>query len=510
MFDQSELVVLKSALEAKANADADRRAECERRMDMLEDDWAGQLRNFIFESFESENAKELWKVSDTTNNPAKRIIDEISMLYREPPTWDFAEGVDGELWQDILARANANAVLPELNRVTNACNESVAVVQPDARRTKLKIHVVSPADVIAGQDPRDPTEPLWIAWRESMVDSPKQMPFWRFWSAGEHPITALLNDKFEEIKGTREPNPYTDENGMPVLPATIYHSRYPMGRLWRRTQGKDIFDATLLIALLETWINHLVRTDSHRQKYASGQMQPSGSYRGGTLDVLLFQSSDGNPLTIGEFSSQSDWAGLGGIVARKLENVLNNNGLSMSDFRVEGSPQSGFALRVRKEGLIELRERQIPVFTQNDQGLYATVAAVWNFERDNAMSSMFSNEALPWPSEAEPTPTYAPFQTTLTVQERREQLDLDRQRIRLGLETPVSIFQREHPGISEEEARDRVTRNLVDTRQLGFEELVPSVEINRENAQGLLASALADRLARRSEQEDQQGGEDET
>ena len=49
---------------------------------------------------------------------------------------------------------------------------------------------------------------------------------------------------------------------------------------------------------------------------------------------------------------------------------------------------------------------------------------------------------------------YANLATELTVQERQAQLQMDLDRMVLGLETPVSLYLRDHPGSTEEGARE--------------------------------------------------------
>lgn len=507
LWEGSELAALKSFFNAKENADSMRRKEAEARLNYLEDDWKPYLLRKLSEIYNTENAREIRKLADTSNNPSKRIIDELSTIYDEPPTWAFGELVtpeQREQWGEILETASHEVQLPENNRIVNACNESAIWVTLDETRTALSFQVIDPSRIIAWQFPNNPTKPWALMIFMGMVDSTGGKPYWLYMSADPmDPNRSNFHRRDldgREIPGTRIPNPYRDDLGLPVLPVEIYHRRAPRGRLWDRTSGNDLFELTLLLGVLESAINHLVRTDSHAQKYVSGKLSSSSSVRAGTLDVLSFQSHDGSPIAIGQFLSQSNWDGLGGITTRKLQNVLNNHGMSLGDFRLEGSPASGFALRVRKERVVEQRRRQIPLFRTHDRNLYRIVQAVWNFELTNSESAVDGLE-LPPRSIAKPDPKYAPYQQPLTVQERQTEHALTLERIRLGLDNPVDVLMRENPGMSREDAESRLLENVEITRRVGFRALVPNAKINQANAVGSLAGAVAEQLAAKREQQ---------
>lgn len=512
LYSGSEVSPLTALFESKTEADKLRRLEAERRLDVYEDDWEGILKARIMDIFAPENAREIQKVADTTNNPLKRIINEVSTLYCPMPTWEFEEGTDGELWHEILEDAHAELVMPRLNRYVNLLNEAVLYVAPVGDR--LRFHAVPSSEVIAWEDPHDPVLPMAIMVRSTMANTNNQPPHWHYWSRDpEAPVYKLLDYKGRVLEHVE--NPYRDEFGRPVLPAVIYHRELPSFGIWDCTSGNDLFEATVLIGLLETWINHLIKTDSVRQKYASGLLDVNAATVGGPNSVLTFRSPDGSPVNVGEFTSQADWTGLSAVIMRKINNVLTNYGMSMQDFQVSGDAQSGFALRVRKEGLIEMRERQAPVYKAWDKELYRVVSAVWNFERTNRESDITGPE-LPWRSVARPRVHYAEFQTTLTVQERQAELELAKVRIEMGLESPLTVYMQENPGTSKEQALKAIQENKADTRAVKaimgapIEGAEQAAVTPPPGSQPDLAGTLAQVMARRAAERERaaQGGDE--
>ena len=392
-------------------------------------------------------------------------------MYTRPPAWSFASEGTAELWRSIQDGANAAAVFPELNRMVNLLNECLVYVRPCGDH--LTYRLVLPQDVTVWPDPDNPATPFAAMFRESMVNVPKGSPVYHYWSRYEDkPEYRCFDAGGREIR--KEVNPYKDEAGMPAIPLTAYHRSLPTWSFWDQTTGGDVYELTIMVGMWETWVNHLIRTDSTRQKWASGQLMMTDQ-QGGPTAIMSLRSTDATPVSVGEFSSQSDWAGLGGQIKRKLQNVLDNNGMSLADDRTSGDPTSGFALTVRSKGLTDLRERQVPLYRTWDRGLYATVAAVWNFELTNPKSPAITGNPLPWPSEAKPDIKYAQFQTSQTVEERNLAYDLAVKQMSKGLTSPLVLYMEEHPGCTEGEARAAIQKNLADTQAIAPEPVAPPV-----------------------------------
>ena len=111
---------------AKQGAERERRQDATERHDAYNDDFADVLRARIDATYTQANAEELVKVIDTTNNPLKRIVNEVSVLYSRPPVRKLATSEATATWRDILHRANASVVFPRLDCLTNLLNTNYA------------------------------------------------------------------------------------------------------------------------------------------------------------------------------------------------------------------------------------------------------------------------------------------------------------------------------------------------------------------------------------------------
>lgn len=516
LYSGSEILVLKSLFEAKNQMELERRAMAERRIDVYRDDWESILREEIHTIFKRKNAVEIVKVCDTSNNPLKRIIDETSTIYDDPPRWKFAEGAPedtADTWEMIQRQAKARVVMPELNRMTQLCNDSFFYVVPKGKR--LTYWVVTPKDMIAWQDPDDPTSPLAVLLRVGMQDTPGQTERWIYWSRHrDTPRWQVLDTQGRVIREGENPYRDPDDPTQPILPGVLYHRRWPTDGLWDSTTGHDLYRVTILMGLMETWVNHLLRTDAVMQKWASGQLDTEAPQpAGGPNTVMQFRSPSGEPVNVGQFSSQANWDGIMKVIARKLENALNNHGLSLADLQLQGSPQSGFSLRVRKEPLLEARKRQIPIFECWDLERYRVTAAVWNTQVDNPVS-MIQGSHLPAPSVADPQIKYSTIEIPKTMQEIRTEWDYLLDRMKHGLESPVSIYQRDNPDATEEEALEAIAHNkklrgLVARAETSARTPEETALAPPPGSQPSLADVLAQRMAKKdAERAKQEGGDD--
>jgi len=469
---------------AKQGAERERRQDATERHDAYNDDFADVLRARIDATYTQANAEELVKVIDTTNNPLKRIVNEVSVLYSRQPVRKLATSEATIAWRDVLHRANASVVFPRLDCLTNLLNTTLLYVRPC--RDSLTLKLILPQDCTVWPDPDDPTMPLAVEFRECDPSAPNAKPIYHQWDRREGSAGYRQYDtQGKLVKAKSLPNPYKDHTGRAIIPILAFHREWPTWSFWDSTSGADLYELCLMVGMWETWINHLIRTDSAMQKYASGLLETAGEQQGGPTSILQFRSPDGQPVSVGQFSSQADWNGLGAQIKRKLENVLYNYGLVLPDTRTSGDPTSGFALTVRSQGLTKLQKRRVPSYEKSEETLYRVVAAVHNFERNNPAFDIEGPELPPMP-EAKPTVQFGDVETTRTVEEMRAEMDLDEREIAMGLASPVSVYVKRHPEATEAEALAAIEQNRKLAQDESAEEVDPSTALNGAQVASLL------------------------
>lgn len=455
----------RSLMAAKDWAEGERQREAEARQDAYEDDYSDLLEQRIRSTWDVQaNVEALLKVLDTTNNPLKRIVNEVSVLYTKRPARRLANTSATQLYRQILKGAGDGVVMPRLNRMVNLHNTVLVYVRPAYDSLTLKL--VLPQDCTVWPDPDDPTMPLCVEFRECDTAAPNAKPV--YWQFDRRPESAGIRkyDANGKKIGPDMALPYADETGRPLIPFVAFHREW-REQFWDSTSGDDLYELTIMVGMWETWINHLIRTDSTRQKYVTGVIDTAGGGdEGGTEGIIQIRGVNGSAPNVGEFSSQADWDGLGAQIKRKLENVLNNVGLVLPDTRTSGDPTSGFALVVRSQGLIKIQKAQVPSYEKSEESFYRIVAAVWNFERMNTAFPLIEGEALPPFSEAKPEVAFADVESARTVEEMKAALEIAESEIKMGLASPVTVYMRMNPDVSEDEARAAIEKNLAETKAL--------------------------------------------
>ena len=456
-------LVVDSFMLAKDYAERARREEAQNRQDAYQDDFRDTLEERISQTFTGANAEELCKVLDTTNNPLKRIVNEVSVLYTQRPSRKLANDGATKLYREVLKRAGDGVVMPRLNRMVNLHNTVLVYVRPAF--DSLTLRLILPQDCSVIPDPDDPTMPLFVEFRSCDPSAVNAKPeYYQFDRRPGSAGTRRYDANGKQIGGTLPPQYFDGDR--PLIPIVAFHREWPDYSFWDSTSGDDLYELTIMVGMWETWINHLIRTDSFRQKYATGEVDVSVPQEGGPTSMVQVRSVQGSPVSVGEFSSQADWNGLGGQAKRKLENVLGNVGLVLPDTRTSGDPTSGFALTVRASGLIKLQRAQVPSYERSEESLFRVVSIVHNFEINNPKFPALVGAPLPPLREADLQVAYAPVESQRTVEERKAELEIAESEIRLGLASPITVYMRSYPEATEEEARAAIEKNKADTDSL--------------------------------------------
>jgi hypothetical protein len=329
----------------------------------------------------------------------------------------------------------------------------------------LTLRLILPQDATVWPDPDDPTMPLCVEFRECDPAAPNAKPVYHQFD--RRPGSAGYRKFDADGKQIASLPPQYFDGDRPLIPIVAFHREFPDYSFWDSTTGDDLYELTMMVGMWETWINHLIRTDSFRQKYATGEVDVSTPQEGGTTGIVQFKPLQGGSVSVGEFSSQADWNGLGAQIVRKLNNVFNNMGMVLPDTRTSGDPTSGYALWVRASGLRKLISNQRPSYERSEESLYRIVSAVWNFERDNSAFPKIEGEALPELAKAEPCVQFADVEDVqYTAEEKAAQIANDKEEIALGLASPITVYMRVYPEATEEEARAAIEKNKADTDAL--------------------------------------------
>jgi len=187
------------------------------------------------------------------------------------------------------------------------------------------------------------------------------------------------------------PDEWRDASGAPVLPYVWYHAERT-GGLWDAFENLGLVRGTLLIALYRTYLKHVMRTSSFRQRYAinaevvGAQVEADGAERQHTIipdpaTILNFRTAEGDGLQaqVGAFPEPIRPSDLMEAIEKYERSVLSDAGLGAIDQqRTSGDPRSGYAIHVSMAALEAAQRDAWRQFARGDAELLRVAACIHN------------------------------------------------------------------------------------------------------------------------------------
>ncbi len=365
----AEIVIRKTLKSAKLLSDQQRRSKSEKRLDIYRDDWKLHLKHAIDQQFSPKTRDKIKQMIDDSVNIPKRIINDISLVYQKEAKRAFISGEDDSAKEDenykkVIAGIPTDIIMQEVNRLTNLLNETLVYIVP--RNGKIEYDILTPDQVEVFQDDEDPTKPVAILFFQTSVDTVHDTAVRKiYWDVfGNH---IIFDENDQEVE--RMVNPYKDPNNSErtILPFVIFHKNYPKCDIWERTSGDDLFSAAIQIGVLLTYLNYSLKTNSFKQSWMTGirKKDVPASIVFDQLYPLMNPNTDGK---FGTLDFTVEFEKMLNAIIGKIAMIANNWGLSLDNFKLTISAQSGFALRIKNFGLekVVIEQKKFYRFYENE------------------------------------------------------------------------------------------------------------------------------------------------
>jgi hypothetical protein len=462
---ECERLIRDSLEEAKSACELERKTEATRRLSLLSDDWSDLLKTAVEGQFHAKTRDNIKQLLDTTQNVFKRVVYLISQVY--------AYGIDrramvGEEPDARYAELMDNPVLDvkmsEVNRYSNALGECIVGIIP--KDGGIEYIILTPDLVTVTQKPGSPTEIDTLSYEVAYVntagDSDIKRVYWDIY--GNHRITDAngVDITAEELPDNPDGvNPYRDpENpGHTILPFVVFHASVPIWDFWNWTSGQDLVDGTLMIGVLLTYVNYLLKMNSFRQLLITGanvDKLPDGL----ALDPAFVLKITGEGASASVLDFNQDSRPIMEVVKDKLNSLTNAYGVSGDLYRSSaGGASSGYALKLSREELYQRREEQVKVYKSYEHELFEKTRIV-------------NNTAYPSSKISDNAEFSADFNETLFGEnptDIREQWKFD---ITIGAKSVTDYIRYLNPDMTEEEAEEKLRTNRRATgrvRELGID-----------------------------------------
>src|SRR5688500_11988779 len=216
----------------------------------------------------------------------------------------------------------------------------------------------------------------------------------------------------------------------------LSHSKKPTSCLMDSHSGSDITSAHLGCALLEVMVMRLSKSQGERQPVLQGNLanMVKGQAMNGERPLILPPEVIATMLEM-----KTDPDHYLAVKKDKLSSVANSYGMSYEQlvYQETGDSASGKAYVVRREKLTEIRRAQRRRWVNNEHD----VARLMDFD---------------------PTGEVIDFQEIEVPAEATEKVALLKEKMPLGLDSPVAFLMREDPDLSRNDAIKKLESNLRD------------------------------------------------
>ena len=451
----SEEVITESVLKTIWENDEDRKELAENKLSLYKDDYEEIIEAKIKELFEKVNYDRLKYHVNQSQNILKRVINEISTIYKAPVT---RTTTDARL-QEILDEYNFDVLLKRINRYTNLFNE--CLIRVGVRFGRLSFDIITPNICSVIQNKLDPTVADAIYYSTSRVNTAKRgykenIVDYYYWDvAGNYYVFDEHWNIIEVVYDADDPglmpSPYLDKNwkGEIVgqrfrLPFVVYHRQFPDSDFWDTTSGQDLYNSTVLTGVKLTEMDYHFKFAAFKQMYAIGD----------SVEVPLNQIMDpqnmlwikGEGASVGMLDTQAKLKDMQEALMFQINTIINNYGISSDAWTLSVSEMSGRALKIRNRALMELREDQLPLYREKEQELFDLIRIV-----NNAHAGKMG-----WKTIGEGAEVETDFGEIDFPEEPEVELRADIERLKIGLISLGEFYMKYNPDITDEKEAEKV------------------------------------------------------
>ena len=443
-------MVEQNFLRAKWQADRDRQAEAQDKLDLYMDDFEEIIKVKMAELFHPKTVDRLLYHVNQSQNILKRVVNEISTLYKT----ETARTTDPESdrYQELMELLKVDVSMKKINRYTNLLNESLLKV--GVRSGKLVYDIITPNICTVVQNEADPTQADAIIYMTTRVNTIGSSDIrYHYWSKdGDYliydesfQIVERIYDSYDESGELRYP--YIDpDTGQYLLPFVIFHRQQPDSNFWDQDSGRDLYSATTATAIKMSLFDYYFKTGSFKQIYLIGDKAEMASKQ--ILDPLTVLKGSGEGAEIGVLDREIDMEQLKNAIIFQINSIINNYGISADQYSLIVSEMSGRALKIRNRGLLEIRKEQLPIFKSSEEDLFNVTRVVNNHH--------FPNDQIPEDAKFD-----IDFGELEIPEDPDEDLELQTKRLRSGLISPGQFYQHFNPDVKDvEEAEKAIADNL--------------------------------------------------
>ena len=383
--------------------------------DIYKDDWDYIIQDEIRRQFVIDSYDDLKILETKELNLLKRVVNEISTIYKNPAERQaiLSESEDkiitDEVYENIVKKSNLHVVQKAVNRYTNLTNNVLQRVVWRDNKIDYDIMTFDNCEILS--DPDDWKKIIaikfYMGFKLPMYDdnfknvtqdgkvqnpqAPQNISNSQFEDYSYSYLYTIEGEnsyiyKYQKIgkEGKlveRKDNPYKDKEGNPVLPFVLYTKNYPVDGLLDFTSGSDLMDLNINVAINMMHLNTLIKYSSWKQVYMATSKPASipNNIAMAVNKVMVLPLDKEGRGQIGTLDIQSSIKEFWETLLDRMRTGISQYGLDAESFQRSGSGESGIKLKIKKEGLMELREDQLPLYRESENKLFEITRIVNNY-----------------------------------------------------------------------------------------------------------------------------------
>lgn len=417
----------------------ERRVSAQVRNDLYNDGGDAAMAKLIDSVFKDSDVRTLrkqWIPYAKSNNPTKRIINEISTVYQEPAIRTVAGDQDNRNYREVVRLSRQDEIFEKVNAMVNLhralfVRPRVCVVDSSTREPAIDI--ATPADAYAIRHPNDPTRCIAVIIATGYHGSTtlSDVPAFEVWTDYE---------KFQLTSDGRIVVDSWIEHGLGLNPWVFLSMEPPSKGIWPAMSGKDVEAGHLSIWLLNIQI---------LKESKSQNKQPV--FQGDMTNMRLGQMADSESgveipdgTTISSIDTGVDTQQYRDNANHILEQLANSYGISAGVLHHQGV-QSAEARELMRAPIEELRRKQMKVFHSFERRFVDAQAAVMRSDLPT-----LSFEVKDWAIR---------FGETRKPSSRKDSLETFENERRIGLTNTIE-FMMGLNGLSYEQAEQAIQDNI--------------------------------------------------
>ncbi len=418
-----------------------RRETIARRLRLYRDQSTPDVSVAIDQIYETDEYRETLKryiFAAREQNVTRRIIDEIASLYDKPVIRILKDKTRSDELRLEEKRLHLHEIMQESHHLLTLCND-VLIWQFIGADAAKKLRVVTSDTFDAIPHPQDAFVPagLMLDMCPRTVlqgDLRDRLPHYELWDDTYRYLISktgrLVNPDGTDLLGA------PISHGLGRIPGVLLHRREPTTTILDSSHGADIESAHLGVALLNIMILRLSKSQGENQPVLQGNLaaMATGQIMNGEKPLLLPPEVVASMLNM-----KTDPDHYIMVKKDKLSSVCGSYGMSYEQYAMSESSDSasGKVYGMRREKLTEIRLESRRRAVDNE----AEVVGLIGFD-PVGMRLDYQEQAIP--SDAV------------------EEVSLLRDKMKMGLDSPIAFLMRKDPDLSREDAVTLLKENLRD------------------------------------------------